>query len=322
MRKGVLFILVISSLQLGMKWGFYAHQQINTLAIYTLPPPLNRFYKAHAQYISENAVNPDKRRYAVQDEAPRHFIDLDVYPDSLQKVLIQNWKNVIQIIPEDTLTKYGIVPWHIMMMKYRLTQAFLQKNAFKILQLSTEIGHYIADANVPLHTTQNYNGQMTGQYGIHGLWESRLPELFAEKYDFFVGKASYLDDPQTTAWDAILVAHAALDSVLNFEKILNTSFQPDKKYSMEDRGSQMIKAYSREYAKAYHKMLDGMVERQMRSSILLIGSFWYTCWVDAGMPDLAEFENFSLSDLEKENLEREKKSWGIRLFKVRDENDN
>ena len=37
------------------------------------------FYKKNISYLTEAAVNPDRRRYAVLDEAPRHFIDLDEY---------------------------------------------------------------------------------------------------------------------------------------------------------------------------------------------------------------------------------------------------
>ncbi len=64
------------------------------------------------------------------------------------------------------------------------------------MRISAEFGHYIADACVPLHTTSNYNGQLTDQVGIHAFWESRIPELFAvEEFDMIVGTASYIDDP-------------------------------------------------------------------------------------------------------------------------------
>ena len=81
-------------------------------------------------------------------------------------------------------------------MLHRLTDAFKEKDQAKILKLSAEIGHYIADAHVPLHAHSNHNGQYTGQQGIHGFWESRIPELLAEKeWDFFIGKAAYHDKP-------------------------------------------------------------------------------------------------------------------------------
>src|SRR5690606_32801322 len=106
---------------------------------------------------------------------------------------------------------------------------FKTKDARAILKLAADLGHYIADANVPLHTTENYNGQLTGQHGIHGLWESRLPELFTDEYDFFVGKASYVDNIQLQAWEAVIQAHEALDSVLLFENKLSLKFPEEKK---------------------------------------------------------------------------------------------
>ena len=63
-------------------WGFYAHQKINYYAVFLLPPQMLLFYKPHIQFLSEHAVDPDKRRYAVTEEAPRHYIDLDVYGTS------------------------------------------------------------------------------------------------------------------------------------------------------------------------------------------------------------------------------------------------
>ncbi len=62
----------------------------------------------------------------------------------------------------------------------RLTTAFKNKDPAKILKLSAELGHYIADFHVPLHASSNHNGQYTNQKGIHGFWESRIPELLAQ----------------------------------------------------------------------------------------------------------------------------------------------
>ena len=86
------------------------------------------------------------------------------------------------------------------------------------MRLSAEIGHYIGDACVPLHTTSNYNGQLTNQVGIHAFWESRIPELFAlEDFDMVVGTATYIEDPQTYFWDLVLDSHKEVARVLGLE---------------------------------------------------------------------------------------------------------
>lgn len=322
MKKNLpIFILIVFSLALSSyRWGFYAHRRINRLAVFTIPPELIGFYKKHIVYLTENAINPDQRRYAVDNEAPRHYIDLDIYGDSALQVVPHNWFDAVEKYTEDTLQAYGIVPWHITLMKYQLTKAFEERDLDRILRYSADIGHYIGDANVPLHTTENYNGQLTGQYGIHGFWESRLPELYADDYDFFVGKAEYVDNVQERAWEAVTAAHLAMDSVLRFEKELSEKFPESKKYSYEERGNTTIKVYSKKYSHAYDQMLDGMVERRMRASIKMVGDIWFTCWVDAGQPDVELLMSLEIGEKEKKSMEDEKKKWEQRTVKSREHN--
>jgi hypothetical protein len=129
---------------------------------------------------------------------------------------------------------------------------------------------------------------MSGQKGIHGFWESRLPELYGETYNFFVGKAFYMDDPLAEAWQTVIESHTALDSVLSFEKELTKQFGEDRKYGFENRNNVLTKVYSRDFSQAYHNKLNGMVERRMRTTIRRIGSYWFTAWVNAGQPNLDE----------------------------------
>lgn len=296
------------------KWGFFAHKLINRQAIFSLPTEMIGFYKRHINVLTELAVSPDRRRYAVEDEAPRHYIDIDHYGDSALLTMPKYWPDAVNRYTEDTLISYGIVPWHINLMKYSLTEAFKKHDWKSVLRLSAEIGHYISDSNVPLHTTENYNGQLTGQYGIHGFWESRLPELFSKDYDLFIGQADYISSPQDLAWSAIINAHLALDSVLRNEKELTKQTPADKKFSYEERGASFVKVYSKEFSKAYHDKLSGMVERRMKAAIKMVADFWYTCWVDAGQPSLPSDE---FEDELRETLLKDKKGWRSNKFKRR-----
>jgi hypothetical protein len=298
-------------------WGFFAHQRINRLAVFTLPPEMIGFYKKNIQYITEAAVNPDRRRFSDPDEAPRHYIDIDHYGDSALYKMPRFWNDAVKKYSEDTLKAYGILPWHIYRTYFRLKDAFMAKDPERILRLSADLGHYIADAHVPLHTTENYNGQLTGQEGIHAFWESRLPELFSDQYDFFVGKATHIDNPQTEAWKAIASAHVEVDSVLRQERRLSLKFG-EKKFSFETKGKQTIKVFSREYASAYHEIMKGMVERQMRASIKMIGDFWFTAWADAGQPDLKILIDYKPSEKELKKYREELEQWKKQTIKSRE----
>jgi len=294
-------------------WGFFAHKRINQLAVFTLPPGLSRFCKANITYLTDHAVDPDKRRYADTSEAPRHFLDVELYEKNIDSIP-RIWNDAVLKYGLKRLNKDGIVPWQIQKSYYKLVNAFKARDSIRILIAAATIGHYIADAHVPLHTTENHNGQLSNQVGIHAFWESRLPELFAKDYNFMVGKAIYIDNPLQEAWRIVTHTHTLLDTVLKFEALLNKKFSPAQKYSFSERNLQVTRQYSYAYSKAYQDIMEHMVERQMRSSILSVGSYWYSAWVDAGQPVLENIDRNKMSKEEKltqENQERKYKEGKI-----------
>ncbi|MBK9490114.1 MAG: hypothetical protein IPO07_16080 [Haliscomenobacter sp.] len=369
------------------QWGFFGHRRINRLAVFALPAELIPFYKQNIEYITEHAVDPDKRRYATRHEGPRHFIDLDQYgkapfenlprgwnealahytdvylvdlrgdtvkiigegatrfengrllgaennrsiglqgistkdyqtfynqhifpqyyediwqvePDSLAKVLGITLP-CRSIFAKDRLSEHGVLPYNLLHMQRRLTDAFYTRNVAAILRLSAEIGHYIGDAHVPLHTTKNYNGQLSDQIGIHAFWESRIPELFADKaYDNFVGVAEYIRDPQAYYWKMVLESNSLVDSVLLIEKRLKQSLPQDQQFCYEERLGVTIRTQCTAFAQAYQEALRGMIESRWRASIQAVSSAWYSAWVDAGKPDLRKL-NFRPDEKELEEI--------------------
>ena len=84
MTRRILFLVsIIASLCVSsyIVWGFYAHREINRLAVFTMPSELAGFYKRNQIYVSTHAVDPDKRRYAASLEGPRHYIDMERFGD-------------------------------------------------------------------------------------------------------------------------------------------------------------------------------------------------------------------------------------------------
>jgi hypothetical protein len=302
----------------GPDWGFYGHEKINYFAVFLLPPDLLKLYKKNITYIKEHSTDPDKRRYAIPEEGPRHYIDLDKYGKYPYDTLPRNWQDAVNSFTADTLQSHGIVPWWVQTMQARLTLAFKNKDLRNVLKLSAEIGHYIGDMHVPLHTSSNHNGQKTGQNGIHGFWESRVPELLAEKeWDFVWEKADYIKDIPAFTWSKVLESALAADSVLGFEKKLNASVKSDSKYAFEKRNNVTIRQYSSTYTKKYNAMLKGMVERRFRQSVYAVASFWYTAWVNAGQPDISSFKDAPMSDEEKKEMEALNASWNTGKAKGR-----
>ena len=259
-------------------------------------------------------VQKTYRSYFARQVLPRLFDEsplLDV--DSLRAFLQENGieADVRSAFFTDRLSEHGIVPWHLQTMQRNLTEAFRQRDSRRILKMAAEMGHYIGDAHVPLHTTSNYNGQKTGQHGIHGFWESRIPELFAdESYDYFVGKPSYIADTRSFFWDAVLASHSMVDSVLTFERELRQRFPSDRQTCPDMRNGITVIVPCRDFSAAYQTVLNDMIERRMRAAIHAVSSAWFTAWVDAGSPDLSQLGQPMESEEERKEAAAMNKKFG------------
>lgn len=231
------------------------------------------------------AWNSSLSPYGRQREEYSHSFDIEKLPSW---VSLKTKRKGIELVVVDKFSEYGIAPYFIQYMFKDLVFAFENLDGKKILRLSSELGHYLSDVHVPLHTTKNYNGELTDQVGIHAFWETRLPELYADsKYDFMVGKAEYVADTKEYIWNTISQSHELVSDVLDIEKQLSNKFPDDQQYCYEERNSRTIRIECEEYAQAYHEEMGGMVEERMQSSILAVGSFWFSAWVAAGQPDLS-----------------------------------
>jgi len=219
------------------------------------------------------------------------------------RIMFPEVTDCVSVIVVDSLTEYGILPYSLVYTYDQLVRAFDSKNINRILRHTADLGHYVGDAHVPLHTTINYNGQLTNQDGIHAFWESRLPELFAlDNYDFLVGQAEYIPDMKGYFWEIVLETHTYLDKVLDLEKSLRETFPKDQQNCFEQRLERTVRIECEAFAEAYHDALDGMVEDQMVKSISALGNIWYSAWVDAGQPILSNI-NFGSIEVMVDSIE-------------------
>lgn len=268
-------------------WGFLGHRTIHQLAVYELPASMQFFFHHHINEIVKQSVRPDQRRSQDKEEAPKHFIDLEMYGDSAAWKMPLKWNDAVKKYGKDSLLKYGYVPYYVITMKDRLTAAFRSGNKDSILFYAIDLGHYISDAHVPLHVTENYDGQMTNQKGLHSLWESMIPEIEIKRYDLSSRhKAHYLKHPEKNIWNAVRHSYTLLNQVFNEEKALTKTFTPEEKYRVQMRNGRESKSYTSAFAKAYSEKLGKTINEQLISSANLVADFWYTSWVDAGCPHL------------------------------------
>ena len=158
----------------------------------------------------------------------------------------------------------GILPWYILDVMDKLTKSFREGRKTEILFLAGDLGHYIGDAHMPLHTSLNHDGQMTNQKGIHSFGKRNCRSILEK--DTFSGLRSSLPARCSKAtWDMIRQSHSLADTLFATERRVRARFTEDQVY-LKDSSGQIRKnkfnqkIFSREYAQAYHQALDGMVE--------------------------------------------------------------
>lgn len=295
-------ILALLILLVCCSWGFLGHKTIHQITAYALPKKLSTFFMKNEDYMVYNSVRPDVRRNTDKTEAPKHFIDLDapVYGKDPLNAIPQDWDSAVKKYSVDTLKEYGTLPWVVVDMQEKLTNAFRSKMKDSILFYAADLGHYVSDAHVPLHTSYNYDGQLTNQKGLHSLWETAVPEMNIESYNLHTKhKAKYIKDPLAEIWKKIAATSKLLDGVFKEEINASVGFTEERKFKRSERFGQMRKNYTGEFAKVYGERLGNTINNQMILSSESVADFWYTAWVNAGKPDLSDLETVSKEDKAK-----------------------
>lgn len=308
--------LVLATSLMSLGWGVWGHEHINRAAVFALPESMRAFYFNHIDFITIEASIPDVRKYAInaRNEFPRHYIDLEKYGAEPFKSLPEDWDAAVAKYGKDSLYKNGILPWYIQQMTDKLTKAFKKQDKALILFLSADLAHYIGDACQPLHTTENYDGQLTGQKGVHAFFESLLPERYGAGFNLHTPPARYYDNIEKASWDILRESHALVRPLLNTEKKLLDSWPKDSIYRFNKKGKILKNQYRQpyftpEFSKAFYQNLNGMIGAQMRHAIQTTADFWYTAWVNAGKPDLNILDDKYSFKMNRRSLRKAYKLW-------------
>ena len=273
-------------------WGFFGHRVITQVAVYELPGSMQAFYYRHLPELVRLCTAPDERRQKDKTEETRHFIDMDHYSEQNPFAKVpREYEAAQEKFSADTLRKYGTVPWTIIETKNKLVSAFSERDTANIILYSAELAHYVEDAFVPLHTTMNYDGQLTNQTGLHGLWESQLPERFIQTYKLSAPDGEdvkVLKNPLDAIWLVVQKSYGFLTFTFDSESKASKDFTPQTKYTYTHRFGKTQRHYSDAFADAYNKLVGGQVDYRMRTAAPMVASFWLTAWQEAGRPDLGK----------------------------------
>jgi hypothetical protein len=282
MKKISLFILVLCS-----SWGFLAHKTLQQVSIYQLPDGLASYFYANQEYVVQQSIRPDVRRKDDKLEDPKHYLDMDaeLFGANYKTDIPHDFNAAVKKYTLDSLRKEGLVPWEVTRVYGRLVHAFKKEMRDSVLFYAADLGHYVADAHVPLHTTKNHDGQLTGQKGMHVLWESLVPEDQLQTYNLSqVEGAQYIAKPQDFIFQILLESHAMLPTMFSAEKEVRSALGEDGSFEMVEKYGRKQRYYTKAFIQAYGAKLGVSVQNRMLLASSRVASFWFSAWKDAGSP--------------------------------------
>lgn len=268
--SGPLIVLVsLLSTPPCLAWGVTAHRYVNSLAVNCLPPQLKPLYDANIAWISRHAIDPDEwRRDNFAAESPRHFIDLDSDGAEGARDYPDDYWIAVGLLGKSRVDKRGTVPWRIGEYYGKLVRAFRQQDARSIIEISTWLGHYASDAHVPFHATVNYDGQATGQKGIHARFETALVDQMIKPTDLKARASTLIENPVSSAFRWARTSLALCPAILAADK----------------RGLLKDADYGFNYFTEFGSTARPIAIQQLERSAHDTASLWYSAWAQAGKP--------------------------------------
>jgi hypothetical protein len=305
MRKFVftliaLFLIFQFKIENANSWGFEAHKKITELAIDIILNlqsvkgveqqkfnSLKKFLEANKATIIERCIEPDMVRNELKDEQFNHFIDIDRYGSYPFGELPRDKRKAIEKFGFENVQKNGLLPWRIAEVMDSLGEAISNQSNEKMLRYFSWIAHYVEDAHQPLHVTENYDGQLTNQPGIHSRFETELVKHMISKNGLnFNPKrlASELvnfepiSDKIKFAFDIVLESYNYIEPILEADRFAKDKIPVEKLYRVEKRDGRTRYIYSDDYYSIMNERLGSLVLSRMEKSAVRLAYIWLNVW--------------------------------------------
>ncbi len=252
-------------------WGAGAERLVATKAVDTLPPDIRPFFDANREFLSRHVTDPlDMLARTPQTERRNHFIYLDHYGKFPFEALPRDYKSALDKFSKSKLETSGVLPWQIGVYSQKLTAAMRDHNWEEVRLDSAYLAAYVAQAHDPFHTTEDFDGHLSGQPGIDTRFGSNLVDRYSLFFPMHTDDAVFLNDPTGNAFDAAMSAHASIESVLLADRRARTG----------------LSDYTDEYYDRFYNYAGAILIRQLTDAATDVGSYWLTAWINAGRPQL------------------------------------
>jgi hypothetical protein len=282
MRKPSIVTAVVLAATLvpapAFAWGFVGHRYIMGRAIDLLPPELKPFFTHYRDEIVARAVDPDLWRNAGWEDDPHHFINFGAreFGEFPFNDLPRDYGAALEKFGRSALNRLGMLPWRLSEEFGNLRRAlegFKRESAYgpgDVVLFAPVASHYIQDAHQPLHASNNYDGQLTGNTGIHARFERDLIERFQARLTVTPAPASGTRNARDAGFAALLSSYQLVDPILKAD-------------SDAIAGKDV---YDDEYFEKFFTKVRPILEKRLAESITATASVIIGAWEAAGKPAL------------------------------------
>jgi len=266
-RSCILIVLCISL----ASWGEKGHHKINSSSTSFFPNRIKNLKEWNAG-LTEHASDPDKVRNGDRSEANRHFIDIDNFPDFVAThKIIEDQDAAKQAYTYTFMVKNGRLPWATDSTYKALVQNFKKKEWKNAMLTTAYLGHYVGDGHMPLHLTNNYDGKLTSQGGIHSRYESTMIAKYLIEINYKSSKVKKVKDVKSYIFKYIYDNYKYKDSLLLADNLAYTAAG---------------KEYSDLYYQNLWKSTKGFTIKLLAESSKSMAELIYTAWIEAGKPKI------------------------------------
>jgi hypothetical protein len=282
MRKTLVVLLagvaVLTTPVSASAWGFAAHRFIMRQAVDILPAELKPFFVAHRDELVIRVVDPDLWRNVGWEDDPNHFMDFGVeeYGSYPFTALPRDYSAAVEKFGIAVVKRNGTLPWRLEEMFGNLRrsfEAFRRSSPYTVsdtILFSAVASHYLQDAFQPFHATNNFDGQLTRQHGLHARFERDLFERFEPRITVRPGSILPIQDPRKAAFDTLLSSYQLVDPILK-----------------ADRDAAAGKTtYDDQYFGRFFMSAQPLLEKRLSEAITATASLLVGAWQQAGRPTL------------------------------------
>ncbi|QQS36611.1 MAG: T9SS type A sorting domain-containing protein [Ignavibacteriales bacterium] len=278
-KLSLVVIPLFSILFLG--WGSVGHRIINQRTILSVTPQMT-FWESWSDSLAAHGSDADYRKSTDPTEAPKHYIDIDNYPEFVSTGRIsQNFDSLVALHGYSFVMDQGTLPWAVLQTTATL-QNYFQNNDFSNAMLTAaDLGHYIGDMHMPLHLTRNYNGQYTGQSGVHSRYESDMINRYSNQISYAGDSVFYITDISEFVFETVYENYLYVDSVLRCDSIAKAF-----------AGNTNSTTY---YLKLW-ELSKEFTTKLFKNASFKLTCLIYTAWINAGSPVFVEDESIVVTD--------------------------